>query len=290
MKNPFQKKAAAGGSFLPEDYVAQKIELRANVLCLSLFGLVMFGVIGAFFVTNRQWLNVRSEQAAITLEYTEQAQKIGQLKALEEQKAEMLAKAEITTALIEKVPRSVLLAELVTRMPEDITLLDLKLESKRIKDDPIPGLTPAPGKPAPAIRAIQTGGPASVAAAPGSKPTLPEASRVRAPRFEYKLTISGVAKRNNEIADYLAALKDCKLLDRPDLRHIKEKIIDKVEMREFVIEAVLRPDADARSLEPVTDLQQGTAAVGASKPEGTASADESANGAGPGNAAGPGKE
>jgi Tfp pilus assembly protein PilN len=283
MKHPFQKKVASGASFLPEDYVAQKIELRANVLCLSLFGLVMFGVIGAFFVTNRQWIKVRQEQAAITVEYTQQATKIEQLKTLEMQKAEMLAKAEITTALIEKVPRSVLLGELVTRMPEEITLLDLKLESKRLKDDPLPGLG-KPGAGAPRIRSIQAGAQPSVAPAPG-KPALPEPSRIRAPRFEYKLTITGVSKRNNEIADYIASLKDCTLLDKVDLRHIKEKNIDKVEMREFVIEAVIRPDADARSLEPVKDLQQGTAAISSDPTPGTASVDESA--APPAN---PGKE
>ncbi len=274
MKNPFQPKATRATSFLPEDYIAQKVELRANVLCLSLFGLVMFGVIGAFFVTNRQWLNVRSEQESITVEYTDQAQKIEQLKELEAQKAEMLAKAEITTALIEKVPRSVLLAELVSRMPDDVTLMDLKLESKRIKDDPVPGLTPAPGAAVPKVRSIQTG--PGVATVPGARPTLPEATRVRPPRFEYKLTIAGVAKRNNEIADYIAALKACKLLDRVDFKHIKSKEIDKVELREFIIEAILRPDADARSIEPAKELEQGTAAVKSGE-DTTASADDSAN-------------
>ncbi len=273
MKNPFQSRAQRATGFLPEDYIAQKIELRANVLCLSLFGLVMFGVIGAFFVTNRQWLNVRSEQASITLEYTDQAQKIEQLKELEAQKAEMLGKAEITTALIEKVPRSVLLAELVQRMPNDITLLDLKLESKRIKDDPIPGITPVPGQATPKIRAIQAGG--TGAAASGPRPLLQEPSRIRPPRFEYKLIIVGVARRNNEVADYMAGLKSCPLLDKVELRHIKDKEMDKVELREFAIEAALRPDADARSLEPVKELEQGAAAVNSASGEtGTASAED----------------
>lgn len=271
MKNPFQSKAPRATSFLPEDYIAQKVELRANVLCLSLFGLVMFGVIGAFFVTNRQWLNVRTEQSAITVEYTDQAQKIEQLKELEAQKAEMLGKAEITTALIEKVPRSVLLAELVQRMPDDITLLDLKLESKRIKDDPIPGLTPVPGQGTPKIRALQTG-PGPIASVPGARPLLPESSRIRPPRFEYRLVISGVAKRNNEVADYMAGLRACPLLEKVELKHIKDKEIDKVEMREFAIEAALRPDADARSLEPVQELEQGAAAVTSGDATGTASA------------------
>lgn len=272
MKSPFQRNAPAAASFLPEDYIAQKVELRASVLCLSLFGLVMFGVVAAFFVTNRQWLNVRAEQEAITGQYTDQAQKIEQLKTLEAQKAEMIAKAEVTTALIEKVPRSVLVSELVGRMPADVTLLEVKLESKRIKDDPVPGLTPPAGQIAPKVRAIQTG-PAAVQPPPGAKPMLPDAGRVKPPRFETKLVITGVAKQNQEVTDYYKSLLECKLLDKVDLRHIKERKIDKVELREFIIEAIIRPDADARSLEPVPAKSAEAQAQDPNAPKGTASAE-----------------
>jgi Tfp pilus assembly protein PilN len=258
MKNPFQRgDRGGGGSFLPEDYVARKVELRANLLCLSLFGVVMFGVVAAFFVTNRQWLNVRQEQEAITVQYTEQAAKIEQLKELETQKASMIAKAEVTTALIEKVPRSVLMAELITRMPREITLLDLELTSKRIKEavsKPAPGTKPGTQ---PKIKSI--GGPGVVAPTPGQTPAEPAANKVKPPRFEYKLKITGVAKVNNDIADYMAGLQDCTLLQNVELKHIKTKTIDKVALREFIIEAVIRPDADARGIGPVVDPQQGTA-------------------------------
>src|SRR5262245_52717864 len=146
MRNPFARTDAGNSSFLPQDYVARKAEMRANLLCLALFGVVMFGVVAAFFVTNRQWLQVRQEQQSITTRYSSEAAKIEQLKLLEGQKAEMLEKAEVTTALIEKVPRSRLLSELVNRMPQDITLLELSLISKRIKDTPPP--TPLSAAPA----------------------------------------------------------------------------------------------------------------------------------------------
>ncbi|MCC6659917.1 MAG: PilN domain-containing protein [Phycisphaerales bacterium] len=257
MKNPFQRGGGGGGSFLPEDYVARKVELRANLLCLSLFGVVMFGVVAAFFVTNRQWLSVRKEQEAITVEYTDQAAKIDQLKQLETQKASMIAKAEVTTALIEKVPRSVLMAELITRMPRDITLLDLELSSKRIKD--VPAAAAKKGAPAqPKIKSI--GGPGVVAQNPGGADApKPEAVKVKPPRFEYRLKLTGVAKVNNDIADYMAGLQDCTLLAGVELKHIKTKTIDKVDLREFIIEATIRNDADARGIGPVKDPQQGAA-------------------------------
>ena len=80
--NPFTQQGNDAVSFLPEDYVAKKSETRANLLCLTLFGVVMFAVIGAFFVTNRQWLSVRTEQETINKLYTQETMKIEQLKAL----------------------------------------------------------------------------------------------------------------------------------------------------------------------------------------------------------------
>jgi Tfp pilus assembly protein PilN len=250
MWKPFVRPDQQGASFLPQDYVARKAEMRANLICLGLFGVVMFCVVAAFFVTNRQWLQVRKSQHSITTQYTQEALKIEQLKQLEKQKNEMMEKAEITTALIERVPRSILLAELITRMPDDITLLELSLISKRIKDAPPP---PKDAKATgPQIKTL-----ASVAkpAAPGAEPKEGVApAKVAPPRFEYTLRMIGVARVNNNIADYIQSLKDCQLLDNPDLKYIKETQIEKMDLRKFEIEAVIRKDADARGIEPVKDL------------------------------------
>src|SRR5690606_33322802 len=163
---------------------------------------------------------------------------------LEEQKAEMMEKAEITTALIEKVPRATLLSELITRLPRQITLLELNLISKRVKD-PAPAAKPA-GAPAPAIRTL-SGGPAAGGkqAAMAKGPTPPPVAKVPPPRFDTTLTIVGVARENNDIADYLAALKGCSILEKVELKYIKEATIDKLDLRKFEIEAAIRRDADA---------------------------------------------
>lgn len=263
MRNPFMRLDSAGGSFLPADYVARKAEMRANLLCLSLFGVVMFGVVGAFFVTNRQWLQVRREQQAITTQYTKEATKIEQLKLLESQKTEMLEKAEITTALIEKVPRSRLITELVNRMPQDITLLDLSLISKRLKDPAAqPANAAASSDKATTIKTLGPSKPGSSGAAgprrPGApapaKDSKPAPEKPQAPRFEYTLQLTGVAKVNASIADYITALKACSFLDGVDLKYIKETTIDKLELRKFEIQATIKKDADARDMTTPNEL------------------------------------
>lgn len=243
--NPFRQSAAQAASFLPEDYVAKKAETRANFIALTLFAMVMFLVVAAFFVTNRRWVTIRAEQAAINRAYQEEAAKIEQLKALEKQERQMAAKAEITTALLERVPRSILFSQLEGRMPAGVYMLELEIKSKRI--DPAKeaaaaaqakgGKTPpAPGK----IKSLAPGG-AGVAAQPA------EAQEVRPPRFEHTMTLTGVAEANPAVTDYLSKLKQCGLLEAVELNYIKESKIKNSEYRKFEITARIRTDVDAQA-------------------------------------------
>jgi hypothetical protein len=171
----------------------------------------------------------------------------------------MLEKAEITTALLEKVPRSRLLSEIVNRMPTDITLLEIGLVSKRIKE--APGAPPAPTKDGgPAIRSIA---PAKSPSAAGPKkgavpvkdttPVAPE--KPQAPKFDHTLKLTGVSQLNNSIADYMTALKACTFLDSVELKYIEPTTIEKQELRKFVIEAQIKKDVDARDMAEPNEIK-----------------------------------
>ena len=71
-------------SFVPEDYLARKAERRTNVVYLALFSVAMFGIVAAFFVTNRQWSEVKQYQEAINVRFSQAAKDIEQVKTLEE--------------------------------------------------------------------------------------------------------------------------------------------------------------------------------------------------------------
>ncbi|MGD9690598.1 MAG: PilN domain-containing protein [Phycisphaerales bacterium] len=239
--------AAPGGegttSFLPVDYLQRKAESRANVVCLVLFGIVLFGVVGAFLVTNRAWSAVREQQRVINAEYTEQTRRIEQLKQLDAQQALMLEKAEIAATLNERVPRSILLAELVNRMPERLTLTELQIVSKRQAEPP-----PKPGPVA---------GPKSIGKGPagkpgsGSKDSTPEAPRPKPPKIDYTLSLVGLAATDEAVADFQRSLKECSLLEKVDLVSAESVVIDEANMRKFRLEAAIRGDADARHIEPL---------------------------------------
>lgn len=249
--SPFNKRPAGsmvgggvGGSFLPEDYLRRKGERRSIVISLALFAIVTMGVVGAFFVTHRQWNTVKERQSAINQEYALETQKIEQLNKLEATKAEMLEKADVTTALVEKVPRSILLAELINRMPKQLTLTEFNLKSNKIKEAVKPNNVKSKPRSlaGPKTRAEIA---AKAKAAEEAKP------KPVAPKFEYKVELVGLSVSDEDVADYVTALNECPLLQKVDLIYSGAVSIDDIDMRKFRIEAMIKPTADARQIEPL---------------------------------------
>ncbi|MHC4975401.1 MAG: PilN domain-containing protein [Planctomycetota bacterium] len=243
MRNLLKSNANTSASFLPADYVQRKHERRANFLCLALFVIVIIGVLGTFFVTNQRRDEVRDQQKAINVRYAEAAKDIEKLKDLEKQKGEAESKAELAAALIEKAPRSVVLAEIINRLPENAALLQMELDSKRIKSS----------APVPRPAAQQRAQPRSLAQQSAqAAPPKPEA-----PKFSTTLSIVGVAHTHNDVAAFVSSLQDSALLERIDLKYSEITLIEKEEYNKFLIHTKLRDDADARSVDFSHNLRAG---------------------------------
>ena len=229
-------------SFLPEDYIERRIESRTNVVCLGLFGLVLIGVVGAYVVTYRQQVSLRRQRQEVNTEYTDAARRIEQLDQLHQRKQRMLQKARVTATLLEPVPRSFLLAELINRMPHTLSLLELKMTSKKITQPVIrakrhqSALSNATGKP-------------DRSAAAGSDQDLD--GPVQGPRYKITIALKGVAPTDVQVSEYMAALHTCDLLANVNLVISEEKPIMDTTMRQFHIEMSLRPSADVRRMDPV---------------------------------------
>ena len=248
---------AAGGSFLPEDYLQKKGERRAIAIALFLFLVVGFAMVAAFFVTYRQWSTVKAMQADVNRQYAEQTKKIDQLKVLEAQSHDLKDKAEVTTALIEKVPRSILLAELINRMPKPVTLTEMSIKSKRIVDAPKPPPKASSlagpqnaGAANKAIAARPTNGAAGKPGTPGAKGDQPP-PKPMPPKFEFKIELSGLSATDEDVADYHQSLVQCPLLEKVEMIYSGETVVDEVSMRKFKIEAQIRSTAHARTIDPL---------------------------------------
>ncbi len=246
----FMPKADPNASFLPEDYLRRKSELRSIVISFVLFCVVILGIVGAFFVTNRQATVVRARNEQLSRDYAIANAKIEELKKLEAQRQELVDKGTIITALIEKAPRSILLAELINRMPKELTLTELSLKSKRLDAKPSKlDKKGGPAKPAPKARSLANKDKDAAAAKAAEAAKVPP--KPMPPQYEFRLEILGLAATDQEIADYHTALRQCPLIDSVELVFSGDVKLDDLQMRKFRIEASIRNTVDARNIEPL---------------------------------------
>ena len=238
-------------SFLPEDYLDRKAERRTNMISLTLFGIVMVSVFAVFLVTNRQWSQVKSARGSINSQYEDAATQIERLNELEQQKEQMLNKARLAAALVERVPRSILLAELTSRMPPRMMLLSFEMVSETIKQAKVNVPKGATGR----------------LGAPARAPTREEAARqqkedekdkkTEVPAYMVSLTLIGMAATDLEVSGYIAELNAYPLLQGVTLDYSEERKIDGANMRQFGIKAQLNGKLDVRGVAPQTTRKQG---------------------------------
>ncbi len=233
----------AHASFLPEDYLAQRAERRSSILSLTLFIVVMTAVVGAFLVTNRQWSRVKIEQQEINAHYTDAAKRISELEELERQKQQLVERAEVAAALVERVPRSILLAELINRMPDAVSLQEFDLDSEREKIKRPP---PSASK----VKSIASDGGKAPVRQP-TKASEADERKVEVPVYQVAIEMEGVAPSNQHVAAYLTNLGQCGLLKDVELRFSRETTVDDQPVRAFRIRAIIDPHADAKQFEPL---------------------------------------
>lgn len=241
------------GTFLPQDYVKGKSEQRANIFVLTLFVVVMLGTGAAFALNLQRQRAVAAENREVTAQFEAEHTKFNQLKELQTKREELMDSAELVTALIDRVPRSVLLAELTRSMPSGLALTTVQLEGERYRPPPTKPVAPGAGT-GPKVKSLTDPSGGAAAAKP----------KVVPPRFEHTLMIEGVAGENTEIADYMAALKASPLLREVELQFIKQTVENDVDLRKFRITATLRPDADATGVAGAAE----TTLIGDDAPEG----------------------
>lgn len=251
MRNIFSKQGAKrDSSFLPEDYLARKAELRTNTLSLALFVVVSLGVLGAFFWTNQRWNDVKRYQRLINVRYTQAAKDIEQVKVLEAQKSELMAKAELTTALNERVARSVLQAELINRMPKRARILSVELKSTRL-DKPIRKSKKKVAEDKAAESLAKKSRKSASAAKTDPKATEPEEPELKAPQFETKVIVIGVTPSHTEVAQYVSALQQCTVLSDVELIFSETTTISDKEWNKFRVEAMINKNSDTREIQPL---------------------------------------
>lgn len=224
-----------GSGFLPDDYVKERATRRINVAAVVLFVVVMGGVALAYLATDRTWTDIRRAQASVNQRFEAAANQRAEMDAYVDRVERIVDKAHIAVGLLDTVPRSNLLAEIVNRMPDKLSLVRFNLATTEIK--------PPRAKPE-AVRSISTRTPVGKAAGED-----PEDFRPEPRRWATTIELEGLTPSLAEISLFIDALVEMELFRRVRLDHTRETEIDDRGMREFRVLFELRPDADIRTLE-----------------------------------------
>ena len=221
-------------SFLPEDYLEKKIQRRTNVICVTLFVIVLGGVIGGFYVSDRQTRQIRQRQREVNVRYEEAAKRLAQLDKLQDQKTRMMRKARVTASLLERIPRSLILSELINNMPTTLSLLDLEMQTKKLKRK----------RPAKTMLDV-----AKQKSAAGVNPNQPMPEPEVDPT-KVTLDLVGVAPTDVQVAKFMTALGQAELFQDIELVFSQEVTIEHHTMRKFRITMRVNQDVVVQNMEP----------------------------------------
>ena len=192
------------------------------------FAAVMAGIVAAYLIPEQRRQKVMEERSQVNQQFEEAGRQLAQLQEMEQEKQKMIGKAEVTAYLLEKVPRSVLLAEYTRMLPKGSSLLTLELRSKDVIAQPRAQTALEEAK-AQQDRANGT----AEASAP--------------PQREVTITITGMAPSDGHVAAFIAALGKNQLLSDVNLLFSEEFKFNDNMLRRFKVEMRVNPDADVRS-------------------------------------------
>jgi Tfp pilus assembly protein PilN len=221
-------------SFLPEDYKEKRIQRRTNLISLGLFIVVMGAIVGAYFVTNNQRDGVREQLDLVNEDFAEAARRLEQLEQLRWRKRQIIRKANLSSVLLERVPRSLVLSEMVNRMPENVALTELRLSTETIRT---PRLTRSALEQAKSDRENK---PVS------DLPPLPQIKPT-----QVKLLLTGLATTDVDVAQYMARLGRSAMFADLNLIFSQEVLVDGVQLRKFSVAMSLNQEVNIDRIQPL---------------------------------------
>ncbi|MHC4509437.1 MAG: PilN domain-containing protein [Planctomycetota bacterium] len=216
-------------NFVPEDYAQNNESRRTNFIYLVLFAVLMTALGGSFAAVKiRQRACIATEEL-VNKRLAEMQEAIKQFEELQAKRRDMMKTALTTAELIEPVPRSILLASLTNNLPTGVSLSDLKLVQKQIKQNTSVATTSK-------YRATQ-------AQKNSQQENQQNAASVNPEKLvETHIDIGGLAPSDLQVAAYIERLTNSSLLDNVALVESKEHKVEGNTLRQFKLTAMLRKD------------------------------------------------
>jgi len=221
-------------NFLPNDYLERRHRQRANLIGLAIAAgtVVALGlIVGVMAIRD---FAVSRTRSAIERQYAEASRQIEELTRLEEHKADLLRKVDLSAALLERVPRSLLLARLTNHLPAKTSLMVLTMKLEEVEMEATPKADKA---------AEDEDNPKTPRPSPKSGGKKDKANTVKVKQYAFRL--DGLAPTDVEVAEFLARLSADPFFQDVNLQFSEEfSYQEGVRLRRFQLSFRLNPDAD----------------------------------------------
>jgi Tfp pilus assembly protein PilN len=222
-------------NFLPEDYIDKKAQQRTNVICLSLFLLVMSGVAGGFVVTEQRQRSMDNYAEQVKRDMLQASNSLKQMEVLEQKKKQMMMKASISALLMEPVPRSLLVATVTNNLPAGVSLLGCNLVSKEASKAGDTGVRNRNKK---AVRTAPAKKEEGEKAAGETEIPAPE-------KLQTTIELTGIAGNDIQVAELIANLNRSELFSQVNLAFSEQQNTAEESLRHFKLMVTLDPNARA---------------------------------------------
>ena len=120
-------------NLLPEDYTQRRAARRTNAIALVMFAVVMAGMLAGVSFNQKRVNSTQEVLTHVTGEYQNAAKLIEKLNQLDKTKKTAQEKTKMTGELVERQPRSYILALVTNALPETACVVSLKLYSTKEK-------------------------------------------------------------------------------------------------------------------------------------------------------------
>ncbi len=233
-------------SFLPEDYLENKAQRRANVICAILFLVTMVSIGFAFTTSEKSLKEVEQRHARVDQQFTEAAKRIDLVQKMQEKQRTMAHQAELTASLLERVPRSLILAKITNALPQGCSLTDFALTSSAKK-------TAAP----------KTAAKPTFQSRPAEKGSVvPEVAQAKT--YDVFMKVTGLAPTDTQVGELIRNLRNVAIFRDVNLvisdwekTNDKKEDKDAPQYRKFTIEMMLDPTADVKDTTETASLETG---------------------------------
>lgn len=221
-------------NLLPDDYLERRQRRRTNTLCVFLFALLMAGIVTGSFMSQQSLKESQVTLSGIEQSYTQAAQTVTQMQRLQEQQKNLLKKHDQIAKLLDRVPKSIVLATVTNSRPGTISLVSMRMETK-----------------IPKIKQVYTKKKTRSKSSKSTKASKTTQEPEKRPAPIVSLEVTGLASTDLEVARYISNLGQSGLMKSVSLVFSQEKTLKNLEntpMREFRIKCILNAEADATIL------------------------------------------